>query len=131
MKPTAEQLQNRIKWVEALESGNYKQGDGRLETIREGQSYFCCLGVWCDLAKDKLERSTSIGRNFALYDGVSGYLPDGGLDMLGFEDERGELAEVITYNGKPYDNLADLNDYGMDFPSIIKIIKDQLINPYL
>lgn len=33
------------KWVEALRSGKYKQGQGYL---RKGDNY-CCLGVLCDL----------------------------------------------------------------------------------
>ena len=36
---------NMEKWVKALESGRYKQGNGSL--LRDGQ--FCCLGVACDL----------------------------------------------------------------------------------
>lgn len=37
------------KWVEALRSGKYKQGQGYL---RKGNNY-CCLGVLCDLHDDK------------------------------------------------------------------------------
>lgn len=33
------------KWLEALRSGNYKQGSHRL---RDGNT-FCCLGVLCDI----------------------------------------------------------------------------------
>ena len=38
------------KWVEALRSGNYLQGKGRLCSVTEDDDkYFCCLGVLCDL----------------------------------------------------------------------------------
>lgn len=39
----------RVKtlWVDALRSGNYKQGRGALHDVINGH---CCLGVLCDLA---------------------------------------------------------------------------------
>jgi hypothetical protein len=36
----------KAKWVEALRSGSYKQGKGRLRTT---DNTFCCLGVLCDI----------------------------------------------------------------------------------
>jgi hypothetical protein len=35
------------KWVEALRSGRYQQGIGKLRSIDDGQ--YCCLGVLCDI----------------------------------------------------------------------------------
>jgi hypothetical protein len=46
----------RQTWIEALESGKYRQGKQRLHN-RYGD--YCCLGVACDLIKDQL----SIGEN--------------------------------------------------------------------
>lgn len=44
-----EDIKNR--WVEALRSGKYKQGQNVLHQSYEGQNdSFCCLGVLCDLA---------------------------------------------------------------------------------
>ena len=43
----------RVKkmWVEALRSGEYKQGE---HTLKNDKGEFCCLGVLCDLyAKEK------------------------------------------------------------------------------
>lgn len=34
------------KWIEALRSGKYEQGQG---TLRTKDDKFCCLGVLCDL----------------------------------------------------------------------------------
>lgn len=40
----------KAKWVEALRSGKYKQGTGRL--LRAGRDGYkhCCLGVLCEVA---------------------------------------------------------------------------------
>ena len=41
-------------WIEALRSGNYKQGRLRLHTVvRDNESRFCCLGVACDLYRNE------------------------------------------------------------------------------
>lgn len=34
------------KWLEALTSGDYKQGDSALCAEVDGEKYFCCLGVY-------------------------------------------------------------------------------------
>lgn len=40
-----------VLWVNALRSGEYKQGRNRLKTdfLDDRDSLFCCLGVLCDL----------------------------------------------------------------------------------
>jgi hypothetical protein len=38
------------KWIAALRSGKYKQGDSALRLESEGESQFCCLGVLADVA---------------------------------------------------------------------------------
>ena len=41
------------KWLTALRSGSYKQGQGSLHTKNlKGESKFCCLGVLVDQIKD-------------------------------------------------------------------------------
>ena len=48
MKPEIAQ-----RWVEALRSGEYKQGLSVLRRIDEsgnGQDSYCCLGVLCEIA---------------------------------------------------------------------------------
>ena len=35
------------KWLEALRSGKYKQGRGKLRSV---DNEFCCLGVLCDVS---------------------------------------------------------------------------------
>ena len=40
---------NAQKWVDALRSGEYTQGQSCLRKTVEGVSTFCCLGVACDV----------------------------------------------------------------------------------
>ena len=42
------------KWIEALRSGKYKQGR---TVLRNLEDQFCCLGVLCDVAGLKWQRS--------------------------------------------------------------------------
>jgi hypothetical protein len=44
MNPEIKQL-----WIDALRSGQYKQGRGKLKTETDGVCYYCCLGVLCEL----------------------------------------------------------------------------------
>lgn len=49
------------KWVEALRSGEYNQGKGRLRQANQYGSYYCCLGVLRDLYPNLIK-----GQNGAL-----------------------------------------------------------------
>jgi len=37
------------KWVTALKSGQYQQGHYKLKYEKDGQFYYCCLGVLCEV----------------------------------------------------------------------------------
>lgn len=83
--------ENIRKWVDALRSGEFKQGTGRLRT---GDSY-CCLGVACEIAKREgvdLRTATSVRmvnddegstETIHYYDDQSGYPPTAVGDWLG------------------------------------------------
>jgi hypothetical protein len=36
-----------LKWIRALQSGQYKKGTGKL--VSNNGTKFCCLGVWADM----------------------------------------------------------------------------------
>ena len=44
------------KWVKALRSGKYKQGDGCLKqtNLKKNKTYHCCLGVLCELYNEQM-----------------------------------------------------------------------------
>lgn len=104
----------KARWVEALRSGNYKQGKQAL--YHAGR--FCCLGVLCDLAvKDEaVEKS---GEGFGSEkDGFAKLLPPTSvLKWAGVE--RGFTRDVLN-------DLATKNDDGVSFAEIADAIEAQL-----
>lgn len=86
-------------WVDALRSGEFKQGAERLKSVDgSGQARHCCLGVLCELAiRDGVklsarERGGVVHFGYAM---ASGYLPD----------EVGQWAGIPERN--PFLNLPD------------------------
>jgi hypothetical protein len=52
------------KWLKALRSGEYEQGQGQL---RDAQNNFCCLGVLCNIHAQehpKIAKQESDGRQY-------------------------------------------------------------------
>ena len=89
--------QLRKKWIKALRSERYEQGKGQLRYVREGQSYFCCLGVLCDVW-DKDLWTEEIAGTYC-HDGREA-LPDA------------EICNAIGLTWYTLDSLTDMNDDG-------------------
>ena len=112
MNPRIKQL-----WINALRSGSYQQGRGRLR----GEDGFCCLGVLCDLhPRSKLEWKQRDGNWSYLGDHVH-YPPRkiwewaSALDCKGMPT-RGPADEV---------ELAKMNDRGASFNDIADFIEQR------
>jgi hypothetical protein len=122
------------KWLDALRSGEYQQGTGRLRSIHG----FCCLGVLCDLySQEHFNRSwlfmgedekCPLQEDYWYFDGESEHLPSSVRQWAGLksncpnieiesddEDEDGMRASV-----------AELNDNGATFNQIADLIEAQL-----
>lgn len=95
------------RWVEALRSGEYQQGQGRL---RDGDS-FCCLGVLCDL----IDPNGWDSFRYWHYDGdvFQGMPP---LD----------IHNRYHRYGLDFERLATLNDSGKPFEEIADYIEDNI-----
>lgn len=105
------------KWLEALESGKYKQGVNRL--VKNDEKYghrFCCLGVACDVAGLDIQD---------LVDTDQSELPPRMTKRLGISG-LGMFETNIRHHGKYYECLADLNDRNVKFKTIARIIREQL-----
>ncbi len=118
-----------LKWVEALRSGQYKQGDGMLRINDEdtGKTSFCCLGVLCNIHAQEHPRLAARETNPGSYMGYSSCLPREVMDWASFSDDMGtpappknkELPDTpVHINGSDYESLADANDSGVSFARI-------------
>jgi hypothetical protein len=113
------------KWVNALRSGKYKQGQGALKQYNDkGQAQHCCLGVLCELYNDTMKKnrkkilSEEFDAGYVRLNNNITSLPHEVMEWAGIEDNFGEF---MTH---PYGSLADLNDLGKSFTTIATIIEE-------
>ena len=99
------------RWVDALRSGQYKQGQNRLKS----GDRFCCLGVLCDLSRIDLGENWDNEDNFNF---KSGELPQNVMEWAGLSDARG----LYSFTSP---SLTELNDTGVSFVEIAGIIEKE------
>lgn len=106
------------EWVQALRSGNYKQGKRFLHSVADE---YCCLGVVCELAiKHGIigpsvlqDTGPSYGYgNLGCYAGAPGEV----MDWIKLKDSIGQFDHGC---------LAHLNDAGKTFNEIADIIESE------
>lgn len=117
----------KAKWVTALRSKEYTQGQKVLHNVDEGT--YCCLGVLCELAvKDGLDVTVndSLAEDYDNIDTVVTYydesnvvLPLSVLEWAGMKSDVG----VFTDKGGTH-MLTALNDDGKDFDYIANVIEE-------
>ena len=106
------------EWIPALRSGKYAQGKRQLRV----EDLFCCLGVACDLVKERVGVEWISGR-FAESESL---LPKAvrlfvGIDSGGHKDREG--TRLI---GDGNADLAGLNDNGASFLEIADVLAEYL-----
>src|SRR5687768_10512840 len=99
-------------WLQALESGKFKQGQGFLRDNRDG---FCCLGVLCSVAGYEAHRPfdpDGAHQFFApgtyapgLWSSTS-YLPSSLAKEAGLRSSLGHFARKVKFPGLDYGKLA-------------------------
>ena len=108
---------NAQKWVDALESGRFKQGKG---VLHRTDGTWCCLGVACALAiEDGVPVATWASDDHVKYDGRGGSLPRTVQRWLGLTSDYGRYGGS---NGSRW-SLASSNDRGADFTEIAQLIR--------
>ena len=126
------------EWVEALRSGKYEQGKSFLHTR---SSKFCCLGIACDISKERLGLVVGHFGDSVTYTGMDCFLPhcviedlrlngDGGyfIDRATMNDPQGGALLALFKGIGECDSLADANDKDATFPEIADFIES---NPEL
>lgn len=104
------------KWLNALRSGKYQQGQDKLHQERNGQHYYCCLGVLqmevlgCTSPTPNKEEVCSIG-----------VLREKGITFY----DQGEIA------GDPFleslgESASDANDHGRTFTEIADALEQEI-----
>jgi hypothetical protein len=128
------------KWVKALRSGKFKQGQGTLKKFnKQGQEQYCCLGVLCELYNETMKKNKKKTLPEKVCDNDSGFsygycrfggkkedLPKEVMNWAGIGNSMG----AFTNDNPIHDqyNLADLNDTGRKFTTIANIIEKNVEN---
>lgn len=113
----------RKAWVEALRSGEYKQG----KQLLHADDRFCCLGVACKLAVEDgvIPQGEPLDPDEAdspfAYQGLTGWVPGLVQQWLGLSADMGEYT---ARNGRET-SLARRNDSGLTFSRIAEIIESE------
>lgn len=84
------------KWLEALRSGKYEQGQRCLKT---NDNRFCCLGVLCDVVRKTHKKKGFTWKNNKFLG-----------DSMGLSHEVGDLIGYYTGNYVAQGILMDMND---------------------
>lgn len=108
-------------WLDALESGEYKQVRGKLWNYDQENPKYCCLGVACDVANELGIRKLDLDDA----DDWNEMLPKSMAKFMGIQVD-GHFIESIRHRGKRYITLTGLNDSGVKFKTIARIIREQL-----
>lgn len=95
----------RDKWITALRSRKYTQGQGRLRVdMGAGKFSYCCMGVLCDVVapqewKEDSSHSTAYSTSFPSHTVVQ---------VTGFDRQQEQhLAMLNDSEGKSFDQIAD------------------------
>ncbi len=110
----------KAQWVEALRSGEFKQGKG---VLQRSDGKFCCLGVLCELAaRAGVIESPTIFDGSYIYASEGAYLPIEVSTWAGLSDNYSprnpRIANIVS--------LAKRNDEGLPFSEIADLIEGQL-----
>jgi hypothetical protein len=111
------------KWIKALRSGEYTQGNGRL---KNKDNQYCCLGVLCDLAlkegivKEEIDNTDDVNDSGFKFDGDAELLPNSVIDWASL------VRSPKVLIGNELKELAELNDDGASFSRLAELIEKQL-----
>jgi hypothetical protein len=120
MKPVTENIQ---KWVDALRSGNYKQGRFFL---RDGDTY-CCLGVLCDIAEVDADWSDkdSVSNGVKMFDGSTTHIPKSVQEWAGITSSSPSIYIEGLDSREFFTVLNDSGDY--NFNDIADLIEKEYL----
>ncbi len=124
------------KWVSALLSGKYDQGDGKLRSVNG----YCCLGVLCDIYSHEHNQEWKFRGNeetnlqpqdYWYFDDESEFLPESVRDWAGITQKSPYVKIDVQEDNEEenwfyHEHVADLNDSGYTFTELANLIQTQL-----
>lgn len=131
-------MKNNImkKWVKALRSGKFKQGQGTLKQFnKRGEARHCCLGVLCELYNSEMKKNKKKTLPEKIFNNDSEFLygcSKFGTKTYDLPKQVKEWSGVKNALGQFYNKddqyndiqtLADLNDSGLTFKTIANTIE--------
>lgn len=121
----------KAQWLVALRSGEYEQGYGRLGDVnhRTGGREYCCLGVLCDIAKERLALagiSVSWSDEIMFVDCNTNYLNGDVCSALGLPSHFWRLTGLPNMRDGNSPSLDKFNDGGLTFKQIADVIEREL-----
>lgn len=118
----------QTKWLEALESGNYKQSEGFLKSPKG----YCCLGVLCEVMRLTSRTHAEGYEEFIAGDSVNdAYVPRSALDDTGLYAPAGDFRVTARLSGAVYTSLTGMNDCGVSFAKIAAYIRHDPHNVFI
>lgn len=124
----------KVKWVEALRSGEYEQGVKALCQFQPDATTpnFCCLGVLTDLyIKEKnlawrVIETSRLGTKIMEFEDNDAMLAESVQDWAGFHNWCPSVPFKNDYGYEYNRALSSLNDNGLSFDSIADLIEKHL-----
>jgi hypothetical protein len=118
-------------WLEALESGRFKQARNVLCKVTPQGDRHCCLGVACVVAKKNgkkviiNEKQTLLPTNHKIksFNGEDAELPSNVQNWLGLKTECGGFSDRPLNHSDLDNSLAAKNDKGANFKQIASLIR--------
>lgn len=122
------------KWIAALESGEYTQGQRWLKRVDDGVMRQCCMGVLCELAMQAGVKVEEEGESYVMsafddvrysFDGEDSFPPDSVRDWAGLPRPRRHNDGAIAF--EPLREVAVWNDRSkMNFYQIAEEIRAEI-----
>jgi hypothetical protein len=92
-----------MRWVEALRSGDYKQGT---EQLRDKNNNFCCLGVLCNLHAQDHPEIAAVQKNQITYLGTYAFPRRTVYQWAGLKEGVGLRLASMNDDGRTFKQLA-------------------------
>lgn len=113
----------KTAWLEALESGKYKQGKDWLKT-HDGN--YCCLGVLACVVRDKFPTRLEQAKVSIVEDLNSLKVVESDDDYSTLTGIGVNLRDNIGLTNQQTIQLMNINDDSENFDDVVKLIKEKL-----